>query len=168
MAGARSGRWLVVLGSLLMLLLGAEGINVGITYLTEAVAKGAGELPFIYSVVVFSIFLIRVECFPSLFPLCWWFFDLDLNYYLQSAWMEVLQLTTSARAPVPASTIGLFFSRFACLLFLWGFEFRWVCWIRCETIFWFISFPAELCIVSNSYSVYSSSYMNSLDAVVRV
>lgn len=36
-----------------------------------------------------------------------------IDYFLQSAWMVALQLTTSVRASVPASTIGLFFSRSA-------------------------------------------------------
>lgn len=68
MGDARLGQWLVVLGSLLMLLLSAEGFPVKITYLTEAVAKGAGEFLSFMLFTSFLYYFIEINVSPICFP----------------------------------------------------------------------------------------------------
>ena len=43
MGSGRLGQWLYILLVGVLILLKAEGLNVGITYVVHAVAKGAGE-----------------------------------------------------------------------------------------------------------------------------
>lgn len=100
MFNTRLGQWLNLLVCSLMLLR-ADAIPVGITYVENAVAKGAGNANSDCSLIfLFSNFPRSYSSLPSYFN--------HTLLFQQSAWTEAHQLTTFLRDLVLESTIGWF------------------------------------------------------------
>lgn len=72
-----------------LIFLKAEGFFVPITYVENAVAKGAGEILFLYLILVNFNFTISSNVYNS--------WEVEVSHILQFVWMGARQLTTLIR-----------------------------------------------------------------------